>query len=92
MLLPGWKFLFCESPIDTSLPQWPTSVGPMKIRTDFASLLKIVTPALKPVSQRGASESPEVVILLPFFETRWCPSYDWNLLVQLHQVPSVDKF
>src|SRR6266571_5784478 len=67
-LLLGWKFLFCGCPIDVSFRQSPTSFDPMKICAHFASLLKIVTPAPDPVSQRRASKCPEIVILLPFFE------------------------
>jgi len=47
-LLLGWKFLFCECPIDISFPQWPTSADPLKICAHFASLLKIEMPVLEP--------------------------------------------
>jgi hypothetical protein len=84
-ILLGWKFLFCECPIDISFPQWPTSFDPMKICARFANLLKMEMPVLEPVPQGCARKLPQCAILVLFLETWWRPrSYDGNLSVQFH--------
>jgi hypothetical protein len=84
-ILPGWKFLFCECPIDISFPQWPTSFDPMKICAPFASFLKIEIPVLEPVPQGCARKLPQCAILIQFLETWRRPgSYNGNLSVQFH--------